>query len=140
MDIFDIHPQKFYLLSPQKRTLIDFSFEDHNFAYEVEKAFANIRAVEGGNIHAVYRYNYQIFEVMQAFSEKYKNQFPRVQQLPAYFKGLEEGEYFIRQRTSVSLIDLKRSILETESRTLGIPHHLPLISKLFLTLQRLRHA
>lgn len=120
MDIFDIYPQKFYLLSPKRRTLIDFSSEDHSFAYEVEYAFANIRAVEGGNIRAVYCYDHQIFDVMQALSEKYKHQYPRVQQLPAYFKGLEKGDYFIRQRTAVSLMDLKRSILETESRTLGI--------------------
>ena len=37
MGIFDIHPQKFYLLSPKKRTLIDFSTADHDFAKEVDK-------------------------------------------------------------------------------------------------------
>ncbi len=120
MDIFDIHPQKFYLLSPKKRTLIDFSTADYVFAKEVDEVFNNIRAIQGGNIHALYRYNSQILEVMQVLSDKYKGRYPNVQQLPAYFKGFVDGDYFIRQRANVSLMDLKRSILETESRTLGI--------------------
>lgn len=120
MDIYDLHPQKFYLLSPKKRTLIDFSASDHDFAKEVDIVFDSIRAVQGGNIHAVYCYTPQVLEVMQALSDKYKVQYPNVQQLPGYFKKLEDGDYFIRQRTNVSLADLKRSILETESRTLGI--------------------
>lgn len=120
MGIFDIHPQKFYLLSPKKRTLIDFSTADHDFAKEVDQVFDSIKAIQGGNIHAVYCYYSQILEVMQNLSDKYKDKYPNVQQLPAYFKGLEDGDYFIRQRTNVSLMDLKRSVLETESRTLGI--------------------
>lgn len=120
MDFYDIYSQKFYLFSLKRRTLIDFSSEDHNFAYEVEKAFANIRAVEGGNVHALYCYKKQMLEEMQSLSEKYKKQYPNVQQLPAFFKGLEEGDYFIRQRANVSLIDLKRSILEIDSRALGL--------------------
>ena len=120
MDIFDIHPQKFYLLSPKKRTLIDFSTADHSFAEEIDQAFDSIKAISGGNIHAVYRYYSQISEVMRNLSDKYKDRYPNVRQLPAYFKGFVDGDYFIRQRTNVSLMDLKRSVLETESRTLGI--------------------
>ena len=120
MDIFDIEPQKFYLLSPKRRTLIDFSMADHSFAQEVDDAFNKIKAERGGNIKAVYCYYPQVLEVMQALSDKYKTQYPNVQQLPAYFKDFEEGDYFIRQRTSVSILDLKRSILETDSRTLGL--------------------
>ena len=120
MAIFDIEPQKFYLLSPKRRTLIDFSMADHSFAQEVDDAFKKIKAERGGNIKAVYCYYPQVLEVMQALSDKYKTQYPNVQQLPAYFKDFEEGDYFIRQRTSVSILDLKRSILETDSRTLGL--------------------
>lgn len=120
MDIFDIHPQKFYLLSPKKRTLIDFSATDYGFAEEIDQVFDSIRTIQGGNIHAVYCFYSQILEVMQDLSDKYKDRYPNVQQLPAYFKGFVDGDYFIRQRTNVSLLDLKRSILETESRTLGI--------------------
>ena len=120
MDLFDIHPQKFYLLSPKKRTLIDFSKADHSFAQEVDDVFDRIRALEGGNIQALYCYTPLVLESMQALAAKYKDQYPNVQQLPKYFKDFEEGDYFIRQRTSVSILDLKRSILETDSRTLGI--------------------
>lgn len=120
MDIFDIYPQKFYLLSPNKRTLIDFTTADHGLAKEIDRVFGSIRVIQGGNIHAVYRYYPQILEVMQALSNKYKTRYPNIQQLPSYFKGFEDGDYFIRQRTDVSLIDLKRAILETESRTLGL--------------------
>lgn len=42
MGIFDIHPQKFYLLSPKKRTLIDFSTADHDFAKEVDQVFRQL--------------------------------------------------------------------------------------------------
>ena len=120
MDIFDIEPQKFYLLSPKRRALIDFSLADHSFAQEVDDLFDSIKAVQGGNIRAVYCYTPLVLEAMQAFADKYKDQYPNVQQLPKYFKYFEEGDYFIRQRTSVSILDLKRSILETDSRTLGI--------------------
>ena len=73
MGIFDIHPQKFYLLSPKKRTLIDFSTADHDFAKEVDQVFDSIKAIQGGNIHAVYCYYSQILEVMQNLSDKYKD-------------------------------------------------------------------
>ena len=39
MGVFDIHPQKFYLLSSKKRTLIDFSTADYDFAKEVDQVF-----------------------------------------------------------------------------------------------------
>ena len=120
MDVFDIEPQKFYLLSPKGRTLIDFSLADHSFAQEVDDVFDNIKAVQGGNIQALYCYTPLVLESMQALAAKYKDQYPNVQQLPKYFKDFEEGDYFIRQRTSVSILDLKRSILETDSRTLGL--------------------
>lgn len=118
--IFDIYPQKFYLLSPKRRTLIDFSKADHAFAEAVDNAFDSIKPIEGGNVHALYSYSDMVLKVMRDLSEKYKEQYPIVQQLPSFFRGFEEGDYFIRQRTNVSLSDLKRSIIETEARTLGI--------------------
>lgn len=120
MDTFDIYPQKFYLLSTKRRTLIDFSSADHEFATAVDQAFDKMKCILGGNIHAVYQFEPEVLDIMQSLSDSYKKRYPYVQQLPKYFKGFESGDYFIRQKSSVSLLDMKRAVLETESRTLGI--------------------
>lgn len=116
-DLYDIVPQKFYLLSPKKRSLIDFSSADHAFAKKVDNLFDNIKKEIGGNIHAVYRFEPNMLDAIYQFSEENKKEYPFVQQLPKYFKGFDEGDYFIRQKSDVPLIDLKRAILETESRS-----------------------
>lgn len=120
MDFFDYIPQKFYLLSAKKRVLVDFSSADHEFAQVVDDVFSSLKSIRGGNIHSLYRYCPEILVEMQRLSDKYKDMYPNVQQIPKFLKVLEDGEIFIRQKSNVDLIDLKRAILEIESRSLGI--------------------
>lgn len=56
LSIYDIHPQRFYLLSARNRRLFEFSSPDYILEKAVEDAFNRIKRIEGGNIHAVYEY------------------------------------------------------------------------------------
>lgn len=110
-DIFDIYPQKFYLFSVRNCRFLDMSSSDHRLDQAVEKAFSQIKCLEGGNIYAIYEYEERTLSILQALSDKYKEQYPKVQQLPAFFKTFKKGEKFIRQNSAVSLFDLKSSIV-----------------------------
>lgn len=111
-DIFDIYPQKFYLLSVRNCRFLDMSSSDHRLDQAVEKAFSQIKCLEGGNIYAIYEYEEKTLSILQALSDKYKEQYPKVQQLPAFLKTFKKGEKFIRQNSAVSLFDLKSSIVK----------------------------
>ena len=118
--IYDIHPQRFFLLSARNRRLFEFFSPGHILEKAVEDAFNCIKRVEGGNIHAVYEYDPSMLTIMNELADKYKDQYPQVQQLPAYFKQCKDGEYIIRQGTSVSLFDLKSSIVKVLARSHGL--------------------
>lgn len=111
-DFFDIYPQKFYLFSVRNCRFLDMSSSDHRLDQAVEKAFSQIKCLEGGNIYAIYEYEEKTLSILQALSDKYKEQYPKVQQLPAFFKTFKKGEKFIRQNSAVSLFDLKSSIVK----------------------------
>lgn len=118
--IFDTYPQRFYLLSAYKRKLMEYHSPDNSLEQAVEDAFNKIKRIEGGNIHAVYKYEYKTLLIMQELSDKYKAQYPCVQQLPAFFRGLKEGELFVRQKTSGSLFDFKSSVISTYAIAYGL--------------------
>lgn len=120
MDIFDLYPQKFYLLSTNRRELFDFSSANHEFALVIEDLFNSIEIIQGGNIHALYYYKPKMLELVQTVTKKYKIKYPYVQKLSKYFKSLTEGDFFIRQKYNVPLLDLKRVILEVDARTRGL--------------------
>ena len=123
LSIHDIHPQRFYLLSARNRRLFEFSSSGHILEKAVEDAFNRIKCVEGGNIHAVYVYEESMLTVMNELADKYKSQYPQVQQLPAYLKQCKVGEYIIRQNTSVPLFSLKSSIVKVLARAHGLDTH-----------------
>ena len=123
IDIYDIHPLKFYLLSVRNHRLFDFSTSEHILEKAVENAFNCMKRIEGGNIYAVYQYEECILLVMNELADKYKAQYPQVQQLPAYFKQCKKGEYIIRQSISVPLFNLKSSIVKVFALEHGFDTH-----------------
>ena len=122
-DIYDIHPLKFYLLSVRNYRLFDFSTSEHILEKAVENAFNCMKRIEGGNIYAVYQYEECILSVMNELADKYKAQYPQVQQLFAYFKQCKEGEYIIRQSIFVPLLNLKSSIVKVFALEHGLDAH-----------------
>lgn len=112
MDYFDYRPQKFYLLSREKRRLFSFVSEDRSVEKAVENAFAQLPRIEGGNIYAVYRYKPLVLKVMTELSEKLKVRVPNIQQLPSYFKGFKDNDIFIRHNSSVPVIDIRRTLIK----------------------------
>lgn len=122
-DLFDIYPQKFYLLSVRNRRLFSYSSPDHSLEQAVEEAFSHITRMEGGNIHAVYRYDTSCLSVMTELADKYKREYPHIQQLPAYFKQCKDGEYIIRQNAEMPLFDLKSSIVQITALAHGLDAH-----------------
>ena len=123
VDIYDIHPLKFYLFSVRNRRLFDFSTSEHILEKAVEKVFNRMKRIKGGNIYAVYQYEDNILSVMKEFADKYKTQYPQAQQLPAYFKQCKEGEYIIRQSIFVPLFCLKSSIVKVLALERGLDSH-----------------
>lgn len=123
IEIYDIHPLKFYLLSVRNRRLFDFSTSEHILEKDVENAFNRLKRIEGGNIYAVYQYEECILPVMNELADKYKAQYPQVQQLPTYFKQCKKGEYIIRQSIFVPLFDLKSSIVKVFALEHGFDTH-----------------
>lgn len=122
-DLFDIHPQKFYLLSVHNRRLFSYSSSDHHLEQAVEDAFCRIKRIEGGNLHAIYQCDANTLTCMTELADKYKEKYPEIQQLPAYFKQCEEGEYIIRQNAETPLFDLKSSIVQLTALTNGLDMH-----------------
>lgn len=119
-DFFDARPQKFYLLSVNCRRLLSFESADHSLEQAVEEAFGKLSRTVGGNVHAEYVYEPSMLEVMNEFSEKWKLQYPCVQQLPAFLRQLKEGDLFIRHQAWAPLPDLKRSLITLKAVSLGI--------------------
>lgn len=115
MDFYDLHPQKFYLLSSKSRRLFTYESTDRSLENAVENAFEKLPKIKGGNIYAVFRYEKTMLDVMTELSEKLKEEHPSIQQLPAYFRRLEEGDVFIRHQAWAPLCDLKRSIIKSKA-------------------------
>lgn len=115
MDYFDYRPQKFYLLSREKRRLFSFVSEDRSVENAVENAFAKLPRIEGGNIYALYRFSPLVLEVMAELSEKLKVHVCNIQQLPSYFKGFRDNDVFIRHNASVDIIDIRRSLIKIKA-------------------------
>lgn len=116
--IYDTYPERFYLLSTRCRKLISLESQDHFLEEEVEKAFAKLPIVEGGNIYALYKYDSSVKVTMDELSKRFKSQYPQVQQLSAYFKDFVDGDYFIKHNSAAPLSDLKRTIIKLWSKSL----------------------
>lgn len=115
--IYDTYPERFYLLSTRCRKLISLESQDHFLEEEVEKAFAKLPIVEGGNIYALYKYDSSVKATMDELSKRFKSQYPQVQQLSAYFKDFVDGDYFIKHNSAAPLSDLKRTIIKLKALT-----------------------
>ncbi len=119
MSIYDLFPEKFYLLSTKNRKLFSLESQDRVLEDSVEEAFEKLPILEGSNIYAMYRYDSSVMVVMKELSDKFKTTHKEVQGLPAYFKNFEEGELFVRHNAEVTMIDLKRSILKIKAMEQG---------------------
>lgn len=119
VDYFDIRPQEFYLLSVNNRRLFTFFSPDHSLEKAVEDAFERLPKF-GGNVHAEFVYDSSMLGVMNELSEKWKSQYPCVQQLPSFLKQLKEGDLFIRHQAWAPLPDLKRSLATLKAISLGV--------------------
>lgn len=106
--IYETFTEKFYLLSIKNRRLIDLNSKskERTLEQEVEKAFSQLPIREGGNIYAVYVYDSSVMAIMNKLSNRFKIQYPQIQQLPAYFKDFKEGDVFIRHNYSAPLLQI----------------------------------
>ena len=114
-DIFDIYPQKFYLLSRKCRKLFSFESDERSLEHYVEEAFERLPRIEGGNVYAEFRFEKSMLDTMTRLSDSLKSKYPSIQQLPAFFKTLNEGDVFIRHQAWAPLCDLKRSIIKIKA-------------------------
>lgn len=119
MDFYDKYPQRFYLLSVRSNRLFSFISEDRTLENEVEQFFEQLPKVEGGNLHAEFRFETSMLEAAITLSDRLKDAYPSIQQLPTYFRQLAEGDYFVRQNASVPLLDIKRSIIRVKAHADG---------------------
>lgn len=115
MDYFDYRTQKFYLFSREKRRLFSFVSKDRSVEKAVENAFAQLPRIEGGNIYALYKYSPLVLEIMTELSEKYKDHYLNIQQLPSFFKGFNDNDVFIRHKATVPLIDIRRTLIKIKA-------------------------
>lgn len=115
MDYFDYRPQRFYLLAARCRRLFSFESANRVLEHSVEEAFGFLPKIEGGNVYALYRFDSSILEVMNELSEKWKSQYPNIQQLASFFRQLEENDIFIRHQAWAPLCDLKRSVIKLKA-------------------------
>lgn len=115
--IYDIIPERFYLLSSKNRKLFCFESTNHILEEEIERAFAKFPIIEGGNIYALYKYSPSVKSILYGLSERFKDNYPQVQQLLAFFKNFNDGDFFIKQNSSVSLPNIKRSIIKIKALT-----------------------
>lgn len=114
-DHYSIWPQRFYLFSHKSRRLFSYESADRRLENEVEEAFGRLPKKEGGNVHAVFIFEASMLEVMTDLSERMKADYPQIQQLPAFFRQLQEGDIFIRHKAWAPLCDLKRSIIHIKA-------------------------
>lgn len=123
--IYETFTEKFYLLSIKNRRLIDLNSKskERTLEQEVEKAFSQLPIREGGNIYAVYVYDSSVMAIMNKLSNRFKIQYPQIQQLPAYFKDFKEGDVFIRHNYSAPLIDIKRSMIKIKALKMNIDYY-----------------
>lgn len=123
MDLFDIHPQSFYLFSKNSRKLLSFSSPDHSLEKAIDEAFDKIINVEGGNVHAIFRYEPQMLDVMNDLEAKYGAAYPKVKALPAFMRQLNEGELFIRHQSWAPDADLMRTYIQLRAICRGDDYH-----------------
>ena len=114
---YDVRPEIFYLLSIRNRKLVnlDSKSDGRILEQEVEKAFNKLPILEGGNIYAIYVYNSSVMDVMRELSNRFKDQYPQIQQLPTYFKNFKDGDIFIRHNYSAPMVDLRRSMIRIKA-------------------------
>lgn len=123
MDCFGLFQQKFYLLSGKSRQLFSFVSEDGGLEKAVEDVFENMSKIEGGNVYSMFSYESSMLKDMMELSMRYKTDYPCIQQLPTYFKKLNEGDVFIRHKAWAPLCDLKRSIIKLRAVIEGREPH-----------------
>lgn len=117
--VFDSCSQHFYLLSLHCSRKFIFDSDDGVLEEEISRFFENLNVVCGGNIYAEYSFEDSMLQSAYDLSERLKIRYPSIQQLPAFFKTLKVGDYFIRHHAAAPILDLKRSLVKIEAYANG---------------------